>query len=81
MGTSTSVELPASPGQCKPGQRSGPNILPELQAEIRAIRARRVGETEPSFVSKDADINVSGEAPDDREAEWYRVSQALVSVQ
>ncbi len=39
----------------------------------------RVGETEPSFVIKDADINVSGKAPEFREAEWYRVSKALVS--
>ena len=43
-------------------------------------RFQRVGETEPSFVTKDADMQVSEQAPEAREEEWYRVSQALVSV-
>ncbi len=43
MGTSRSVELPASPEKCEPGQRSGSKILPEPQTEIGACRRESRG--------------------------------------
>ncbi len=77
MGTSKPAQPPANPGQCEPGRRSGPKILPERKP--KSAEHQRVGETDPSSVTQDADMCVSGEAPEFREAEWYRVSQALVS--
>src|SRR5512143_3389943 len=65
MGTSRSVELPESPGRCEPGQRKRANNHPGA-ANRNQESVLRVGETEPSFVIKDADMDVSGRAPEFR---------------